>query len=356
MLGYLPYIVRLVREQSNKHYFNYLTSGFTAVTNEYMYKLLKRLQWFLKRKDFLDLADSNYYDPGNIIARNRDVWVYLDGEAANSEILKEEGESRRLLRNLNNIFEEDNINNLHNRVDELLNYFRTQYPGKKDLAYIQQLKGMTREWEADLLWGYFGFNCSSVIHSRLGFYKGDIFTEDPTVERDVVPILKNLEKINPDIITVALDPESSGPDTHYKVLQAVSEALKIHRKKSGRENVEIWGYRNVWFRFHLADANAYIPVTMNTFAILQNSFMNSFGSQAEASFPSYDHDGPFSELAQKIQVEQYQMLKRLLGRAFFYESEDSRTRSTRGVVLLKKMTMDEFFERSSEIKKTTESI
>ncbi|MEE9117364.1 MAG: glucosamine-6-phosphate deaminase, partial [Calditrichia bacterium] len=128
------------------------------------------------------------------------------------------------------------------------------------------------------------------------------------------------------------------------------------RKKSGRENVEIWGYRNVWFRFHLADANAYIPVTMNTFAILQNSFMNSFGSQAEASFPSYDHDGPFSELAQKIQVEQYQMLKRLLGRAFFYESEDSRTRSTRGVVLLKKMTMDEFFERSSEIKKTTESI
>jgi glucosamine-6-phosphate deaminase len=386
MLGYLPYIVRLVREQSNEHYFNYLTSGFTAVTNEYMYKLLKRLRWFLERKDFLDLADSNYYDPGNIIARNRDVWVYLDGEAANSEILKEEGESRRLMRNLIEIFEEDNIDNLHNRTDELLNYFKTQYPGKKDLAYIQQLKGMTREWEADLLWGYFGFNCSSVIHSRLGFYKGDIFTEDPTVERDVVPVLDNLKKINPDIITVALDPESSGPDTHYKVLQAVSEALKIHRKKSGREDIEIWGYRNVWFRYHLADANAYIPVTLNTFAILQNSFMNSFGSryhladanayipvtlntfailqnsfmnsfgsQAEASFPSYEHDGPFSELAQKIQVEQYQMLKTLLGRAFFYESEDSRTRSTRGVVLLKKMTMDEFFERSGEIKKTTES-
>lgn len=356
MLGYLPYIVRLIREQSNEHYFNYLTSGFTAVTNEYMYKLLKRLRWFLERKDFLDLADSNYYDPGNIIARNRDVWVYLDGEAANSEILKEEGESRRLMRNLIEIFEEDNIDNLHNRTDELLNYFKTQYPGKKDLAYIQQLKGMTREWEADLLWGYFGFNCSSVIHSRLGFYKGDIFTEDPTVERDVVPVLDNLKKINPDIITVALDPESSGPDTHYKVLQAVSEALKIHRKKSGREDIEIWGYRNVWFRYHLADANAYIPVTLNTFAILQNSFMNSFGSQAEASFPSYEHDGPFSELAQKIQVEQYQMLKTLLGRAFFYESEDSRTRSTRGVVLLKKMTMDEFFERSGEIKKTTESI
>jgi len=151
-----------------------------------------------------------------------------------------------------------------------------------------------------------------------------------------------------------LDPESSGPDTHYKVLQAVAEALKIYRKESEKENIEVWGYRNVWFRFHLADANAYVPVTLNTFAILQNAFMNSFGSQAEASFPSYEHDGPFSELAQKIQVEQYQMLKTLLGRAFFYESDDSRIRSTRGLVLLKKMSMDEFFERTMEIKKTTE--
>ena len=355
MLGYLPYIVRLAREQSNTHYFNYLTSGFTAVTNTYMCQLVKKLQWFLDRKDFLDLTESNYFDPGNTIGRNRDVWIYLDGVAGSSDILKDEGESRRLMRNLIEIFEEDNIQNLTNRVNELLNYFNTQYPGKKDLPYIQQLKGMTREWEADLLWGYFGFSCSSVIHSRLGFYKGDIFTEDPTVDRDIVPVLKNLEKYNPDIVSVALDPESSGPDTHYKVLQAVSEALKIHREKSGRKDIEIWGYRNVWFRFHLADANAYIPVTLNTFAILQNSFMNSFGSQAKASFPSYEHDGPFSELAQKIQVEQYQMLKTLLGREFFYESEDSRIRSTRGVVLLKKMSLDEFFERSSEIKKTTES-
>ena len=355
MLGYLPYVVRLLRESSNVHYFNYLTSGFTAVTNAYMRILVKRLRWFLKRKDFMELTDSNYFDPTNTVARNRDVWVYLDGEAANSHILKEEGEARRLMRNLIEIFEEDSIDNLHNRVDELLNYFNTQYPGKKDLAFIQQLKGMTREWEADLLWGYFGFSCSSVFHSRLGFYKGDIFTEEPTVDRDVIPVLKNLEKINPDIVTVALDPESSGPDTHYKVLQAVSEALKIHREKSGKQNIEVWGYRNVWFRFHLFDANAYVPVTLNTFAILQNSFMNSFGSQAKASFPSYEHDGPFSELAQKVQVEQYQMLKSLLGRAFFYESEDSRTRSTRGLILLKKMTMDEFFERSSEIKRTTES-
>lgn len=355
MLGYLPYIVRLVREQSNTHYFNYLTSGFNAVTNSHMLRLVQRLKWFLNKKEFRHFTDSNYFDPTNLIARNRDVWLYLDGVAGDHHLVREEAQARRLMRNLIETFEEDSVDNLHHRVYELENYFKTQYPGKKDLTYIQQLKGMTREWEADVLWGYFGFSCSSVFHSRLGFYKGDIFTEEPTVERDVLPVLNNLKKINPDIVTVAFDPESSGPDTHYKVLQTVSEALKIYREETGRKDIEVWGYRNVWFRFHLADTNMFIPVTLNTFAILQHSFMNSFASQAEASFPSYEHDGPFVDLAQKIQVEQYQKLKTLLGRGFFYESEDSRTRSTRGLVLLKKMTMDEFFERSSEIKKSTEN-
>jgi glucosamine-6-phosphate deaminase len=243
-----------------------------------------------------------------------------------------------------------------NRVDELLNYFGTQYPGKKDLQFIQQLKGMTREWEADILRGYFGFTCESVIHSRLGFYKGEIFTEEPTVDRDVVPILNNLKRINPNVVSVAFDPESSGPDTHYKVLQAVAQALKLYRKETGREDIEIWGYRNVWFRYHPAESNAFIPVTLNTFAILYNSFMNAFGSQAEASFPSYEHDGPFAELAQKIQVEQYQMMKTVLGREFFYDSEDSRTRSTRGLIFLKKMKLDEFFERSRDLRRFTENI
>jgi len=356
MLGYLPYLVRLMRESSNVHYFNYLTSGFTAVTNQYMHNLFLQLKWFMGKPEFRELAESHYFDPANLLGRNRDVFLYLDGVAGSSHIVKEEAQSRRLLRNMIEIFEEDSFKNLNNRVDELLNYFSTQYPGKKDLQFIQQLKGMTREWEADILWGYFGFTCESVIHSRLGFYKGEIFTEEPTVDRDVLPILNNLKRINPNIVSVAFDPESSGPDTHYKVLQAVAQALKLYRKDTGREDIEVWGYRNVWFRYHPAEANGYIPVTLNTFAILYNSFMNAFGSQAEASFPSYEHDGPFAELAQKIQVEQYQMMKTVLGREFFYDSEDSRTRSTRGLIFLKKMKLDEFFERSRDLRRFTENL
>ena len=355
MLGYLPYLVRLMRESSNVHYFNYLTSGFTAVTNKYMFKIINWLKWFLDRPEFRELDKLNYFDPANLLGRNRDVFLYLDGVAASSDYIKEEAVSRRTLRNMIEIFEEDSFDNLSNRADEILNYFRTQYPGKKDLPFIQQLKGMTREWEADVLWGYFGFTCESVIHSRLGFYKGDIFTEDPT-SRDVIPILNNLKNINPNVVTVALDPEGSGPDTHYKVLQAVAEALKIYQKESGRKDIEVWGYRNVWFRFHPSDVNAFIPVTLNTFAVLRTSFIDAFSSQAEASFPSYEHNGPFSELAQKIQVEQYQMMKTVLGREFFYDSSDSRTRSTRGLIFLKKMSLEEFFEHSRALKKSAENL
>ena len=356
MLGYLPYLVRLMREGSNRHFFNYLTSGFTAVTNKYMLRLLENAERFLKRPEFQQLLRENYFDPHTIAFRNRDVFQYLDGVAANSQEDMDEGNARRLLRNLVEIFEDDSFDNLKNRIAELKNYFMTQYAGKKDLTYIQQLKGMTREWEADILWGYFGFTCESVIHSRLGFYKGDIFTEEPTIDRDVKPVLETIRRTKPDVITVAFDPEGSGPDTHYKVLQAVSTALKLYQQETGRNDIQVWGYRNVWYRFHPSEATHFVPVTHNTRAILDHAFMNAFGSQREASFPSYEYDGPFSGLAQKIQVNQYQMMKCLLGRDFFYQNPDSRIRSTRGFVFLKIMDLEEFYERSIQLRKSTENL
>ncbi|HHJ53840.1 MAG TPA: glucosamine-6-phosphate deaminase [Caldithrix abyssi] len=356
MLGYLPYLVRLMREGSNRHFFNYLTSGFTAVTNKYMLRQLENAERFLKRPEFQQLLRENYFDPHTIAFRNRDVFQYLDGVAANSQEDMDEGNARRLLRNLVEIFEDDSFDNLKNRIAELKNYFMTQYAGKKDLTYIQQLKGMTREWEADILWGYFGFTCESVIHSRLGFYKGDIFTEEPTIDRDVKPVLETIRRTKPDVITVAFDPEGSGPDTHYKVLQAVSTALKLYQQETGRNDIQVWGYRNVWYRFHPSEATHFVPVTHNTRAILDHAFMNAFGSQREASFPSYEYDGPFSGLAQKIQVNQYQMMKCLLGRDFFYQNPDSRIRSTRGFVFLKIMDLEEFYERSIQLRKSTENL
>lgn len=355
MLGFWPYMVHLVRSPKNEHHFNYMTSGFTAVTNKYILDQLKVLSNYIDTPGFSKLLAEGYFDPGNETARNSDVFLNLDGIAAHSRTMKDEAESRRLLRNLIFLFEEDSAIHLKDRINEMISYFSTQYPGKKDLQIFQQLKGMIREWEADLLWASLGFNSKSVNHLRLGFYKGDIFTEEPDVQRDVQPILNLIERIRPTIITVALDPESSGPDTHYKVLQAITEALKIYEKNHGTADIKIWGYRNVWFRFHPAEATTFVPVSLNSFASLDSAFLNSFGSQRAASFPSYELDGPFSRLAQKIMVEQFEQIKTCLGQTFFQQNEHPRLRAAHGFNFLKKMTLQEFYQHSSELRKSTEN-
>jgi glucosamine-6-phosphate deaminase len=356
MLGYLPFAVRHIRDASNKHTFAYMTSGFNSVTNRYILSLIEKLKYFLDREAFEELIKEDYFDPDNIIGRNRDVWQYLDGLAANDPLMKDEGEARRLLRNLMDIYEVKSLENIKNRLDELVNYFKTQYPGSEDMEHIQLLKGMVREWEADCLWGYLGFDGNSVKHLRLGFYKGKIFSDEPRVDRDVRPVLQLLKSLKPDVVTVALDPEASGPDTHYKVLQVMAEALKIYEKDTGRSDLDVLGYRNVWYRFHPSEANLYVPVSLNMFAVLQNAFINAFVSQKNASFPSYECDGPFSVLAQQIQVQQYQTLKTCLGREFFNEHPSPLIRATRGFVFLKKMSLQEFYSHARELRKATEDM
>jgi glucosamine-6-phosphate deaminase len=354
MLGYLPYIVRHVRDASNTHYFACLTSGFTAVTNEF---IRERLDWavsFLDHAEFRSLMQEGYFTPHNAIDRNRDVWQFLDGVASDNVDLRNEGIARRTIRDIIELYDITDTEAIRQRILELMAYFDTQYPGSKDPADIQQLKGMTREYEAECIWGYFGWNCSNVFHLRLGFYTGDIFTEEPTVERDVEPILQLLEAVQPDVVSVAFDPEGSGPDTHYKVLQASNAAIERYVEQNGRDDLKIWGYRNVWYRFHPAEANVYVPVSLNMFAVMHNAFMNTFLSQKDASFPSYEHDGPFSELAQKIQVEQYQVMKICLGREWFHENPSALIRATRGLVFLREMDLKEFYRSSRKLKQLLE--
>lgn len=206
MLGYFAHIARHFRKASNRHYFTTFTSGFTSVTNHFMAQQVINLQQFLHTDDFSRLQRGHYFDPRDRMARNRDVWQYLDGVAASNSEMKNEGCARRFLRNLYDVYGVKAIRGIEKSLSELLDYFQTQYPGKHDPRNIQQLKGMCREWEAECLWGYYGWNCENVSHLRLGFYTGDIFTPQPTQKRDVIPIVKELERVKPDVISVALDP------------------------------------------------------------------------------------------------------------------------------------------------------
>ena len=95
--------------------------------------------------------------------------------------------------------------------------------------------------------------------------------------------------------------------------------------------------------------NAWVP---------RDLLSNLFAWQRGASFPSYELDGPFSELAQKIQVNQYQMLKVCLEREYFNEhlSLLIRIRATRGFAFVKSMGLHEFYDTCVELKKSTEEI
>ena len=85
-----------------------------------------------------------------------------------------------------------------------------------------------------------------------------------------------------------------------------------------------------------------------------DAFMNSFITQKDASFPSYEHDGPFSQLAQRIQVEQYRKIKTCLGREWFHNHPSALIRAARGMVFLQEMSPEDFFASCRELRQSVE--
>jgi len=243
---------------------------------------------------------------------------------------------------------------LKEKIDEITFYLKSCYDGEKNIPEIQHLKGMIREFEEELVWAHYGVQVKDIRHMRLGFYTGDIFTETPERTRDIQPIYELLKEKKPDVISLALDPEGSGPDTHYKVLQAIAEAVRTWGEETDITELKIWGYRNVWYRFDPAEADIIVPVSLNSMAMLQDTFMNCYLSQKNASFPSYELDGPFSELTRKIWVEQHNLMEIVLGRDYWYQNKNPRLRATHGLVFLKELSVDQFLKEARRLENSME--
>ncbi len=356
MLGMLPHVHRLSREETNKAHFSVLTSGFTAVTNDFVMDVLMDTKDFLNR-DLIQMTKyPDFFEVGYLHKWDKDVYHYLTKVASGEPHERIRGLCHRVVRAITEIYSVKNIVDLRNSIDDILSVLRNSYEGQKNPPKIQKLKGMIREFEEELVWAHFGFQVKNVHHLRLGFYTGDIFTEQPEKERDVAPILEQLRELKPSVISLAFDPEGSGPDTHYKVLQAIAEAVRLWEKEEDLSELRIWGYRNVWFRFHAADANVIVPVSLNAMAVMDNSFTNCYLSQVDASFPSYMYDGKFSELAINIWVDQLKDVQLILGKDYFYQNESPRIRTTHGLLFFKEMNVEEFLEQARELEKTMEGV
>ena len=352
LLGMLPYINHISNDLSNDLRFSIMTSGFNAVTNRFLIQHLTNTLDLLREGKIQMVNYENFFTEGYKIKREKDVYHSLIKIASQQRPEFLRGFAHRLVRDIVEIWHVDSAQSLDDKLVEIIEFTRGCYDGQKMPTDIQKLKGMIREFEEELVWGHFGFMEDHVHHLRLGFYKGDIFTENPDRTRDVMPILEELREIQPDIITLAFDPEGSGPDTHYKVLQAIAEAVRQWGRERDLSNLKIWGYRNVWYKYHPSEVTHIVPVSLNDISAFNESFTNCYLSQVDASFPSYKLDGKFSTLARSIWVEQLKNVQLLLGKPYFFQNENPVLRSTHGLVFLKEMTVEEFLAQARELEKS----
>jgi len=354
MLGLLPQITRQLSCRENALDFAILTSGFTAVTNRFVKEALRDALAFLDAGHIEMVAYPDFFRSGYKYKWTKDVYHYLNKVASGEPHERRRGLCHRLIRAIVDIYAVKSGKTLRKQILEILTLLERSYDGEKNPPEIQRLKGMIREFEEELVWAHFGIQPEHVRHLRLGFYTGDIFTESPERDRDVVPIREMLKEINPTVISLALDPEGSGPDTHYKVLQAIAAAVREWQKEADLGQLRIWGYRNVWHRFPPSQANVMVPVSLEALAVLEQSFSNCYLSQVDASFPSYQLDGKFSELTSRIWVEQLKEIQLLLGKDFFYQNPDPRLRSCHGLLFFREMSVPEFLAEARELEKSVE--
>ena len=354
MLGIMPLTNRQLRPASNNVHFAVMTSGYNSVTNGFLKNSFKMVLDYLEDDKIQMIHYPDFFTEGYKHKYDKDVYHYLDSVASDNQYEMDRGFCHRLLRCSVVVWQFKSIDELKAKYHEVISVLENSYDGEPNTPDLQQLKGMIREFEEELVWAYNGVQVSNVHHLHLGFYQDKGITKGVNMERDVTPILNQFRAIQPDIISVTLDPEGSGPDTHYKVLQATAAAVAEWSKEKDLSNLRIYGYRNVWFKFHPAEANMYVPVSLNALAVLDKSFAASYLSQVKAEFPNPLHDGPFSDISKKTWIKQLHDVQLILGKNYFYESPSPLIRSTHGLIFIKDMNVNEFIAISEEMRRRSE--
>jgi glucosamine-6-phosphate deaminase len=355
-LGILPHVTDQLHEHSNEVHFSVLTSGFTAVTNTFVIDTLQFTKKLLDEGKAQIVNYEDFFQVGYSLKTDKDVYHFLANVASENVFERQRGLCHRVIRALVIIYEIKNKTQLREVINEVISILRNSYDGEKNPSKIQKLKGMIREFEEELVWAHFGVQVKNVHHLRLGFYTGDIFTEQPDKTRDVEPIVEMFKKVNPTKISLTLDPEGSGPDTHYKVLQATAAAVKKWSEERDLSELRIIGYRNVWFKFEPHEVNVIVPVSLGDMSVMEDSFANCYLSQVNASFPSYAHNGKFSTVAKRIWVSQLDAVQLLLGKNYFYLHERARVRSSHGLIFFREMNVEEFLATARELEKSIEGM
>ena len=370
---------------NNVNHFAYLTSGFHSVEDKVLTRLAEAcMAPYSGKKE----SNVSFHANGTIfnkdastettlhnlvhsgeLSRDYDelMAIFHDAFVRRDEEAKDEVESVIFLRKISEVWAivptqsySQLVTQLTERVKWLLeDYLPNHHPGDATPEAMQLLKGCMRESEVDRVWALSKMPMNRIHHMRSKFYTDDFFCPMPSLEDDAMPFANLVRARKPELITVAFDPEGTGPDTHYKVLQVVAAGLKVAQSRGdlkGDHGPMVWGYRNVWFVFAPWECNVMIPASEEDLDLMHDTFMSCFSTQKEASFPSPMYDGPFSAWAKHLQVEQKKELEDLLGKQYFEQHADPRVRTASGFVFLKAMHTNTFLKECEGLKSKFEMV
>lgn len=343
MLAYFPIVQYLVFNTQSSHHFATMTSGFNSVSDEYLIKNLQSLESIVK-----DLQENPNFSFDNFTFsndKNYEIKMFFTGISKDDQKIQETAKAIRMARDILQVYgackDRDNIQeNILKYIDQIKLEIAS---GSSDR--IRNLKGMIRDWEEGIAWGHLGISDSDISHMKLGFYASK--DENFDFDQDIEKVVGLLEKIDPDVVTVASEQDPIGHKTHIKVFKIVSQAIKRYLQKNPTKKLTVWEYRNVWCQFGPSDVNLFFPVTINDFYLLRNVFHNSYKSQVKALFPVANHDGPFCDVMQQIMYKQYQKVRSLLGSAYFDEHQNSRIKAAHGLCFINSLQAEQFLIKNN---------
>ena len=337
MLGIMPFINRQLRSATNQVHFAIMTSGYHSVTDAFLTKALEDTLDYLHQGRIQMVQYPDFFEQGYRFKYEKDIHHYLDNVARGNADEMRRGFCHRILRDAVGLWHLKSVSAVETMLRAEIENLKAGRPNSPEL---QALKGQVREFEEELVWAFAGTSLSHIHHLRLGFYThGEDF---PNRERDVLPILDQLRELKPTVLTVAMDSLGLGPNTHYKVMVSIAEAVRLWGQEADLSRLRIYGYRNVWSTYHPSEANVYVPVSLNAMAVLEKAFRDCYLTQVKAEFPNPDFDGPFSALAESIWVKQLKDIQLILGKNYFYENAHPLIRATHGLLFLKQMGVEEF--------------
>lgn len=292
-LGYLPYINWLLKNSKNEHYFLTMTSGSNAVRNSYLMEILKNIE-----QDLLE-----------------------------TRLKKDKILENKILKELLNLL--SSVTDKHSILVKIKD-LKKDLDSSRDSLDIKNLKGSIREFEEESVWSSFGIGLENIIHFKAKFY----FEKLSDLSSDIDNFYKLLLKIDPDVLTLAVDPKGIGPATHYKTFLVIQAAVKKFYEKT-KKDITIIGYRNVWHQFSLEEANIFFPVIEDDFRLLNDTFLNCYKTQVDAMFPNSNYEGNFAKIASEIMRDNLKKIQPSIDKDYF-------DKDIQGLCLLKKINIKEF--------------